>query len=78
MLLEDVAALCGLVFAFLGVGLTIITGNSVFDAIGTLAIGALLVRRGGRSRHRDQVPAGRRGREPGGCRRHPRGDRLRR
>lgn len=43
VLLEDVAALCGLVFAFLGVGLTIITGNSVFDAIGTLAIGALLV-----------------------------------
>ena len=43
VLLEDVAALCGLVFAFLGVGLTIITDNSVFDAIGTLAIGALLV-----------------------------------
>lgn len=43
VLLEDVAALTGLVFAFLGVGLTIITGNSVWDAIGTLAIGALLV-----------------------------------
>ena len=43
VLLEDVAALCGLVLAFLGVGLTIITGNSAFDAIGTLAIGALLV-----------------------------------
>lgn len=43
VLLEDVAALAGLVFAFLGVGLTVITGNGVFDAIGTLFIGALLV-----------------------------------
>jgi cation diffusion facilitator family transporter len=43
VLFEDVAALTGLVFAFLGVGLTVITGNSVFDAIGTLCIGALLV-----------------------------------
>lgn len=43
VLLEDCAALLGLVFAFLGVGLTIVTGNSAFDAIGTLAIGALLI-----------------------------------
>lgn len=43
VLLEDVAALTGLVFAFLGVGLTVITGNSLWDAIGTLAIGTLLV-----------------------------------
>jgi len=43
VLLEDVAALTGLVFAFLGVGLTVITGNAVFDAVGTLCIGALLV-----------------------------------
>jgi cation diffusion facilitator family transporter len=43
VLLEDVAALTGLAFAFLGVGLTIITGNGVFDAVGTLAIGVLLV-----------------------------------
>ncbi|WP_394771680.1 cation diffusion facilitator family transporter [Lacisediminihabitans sp.] len=43
VLLEDVAALTGLVFAFLGVLLTIVTGNGLFDAIGTLAIGVLLV-----------------------------------
>lgn len=43
VLLEDVAALAGLVFAFLGVGLTIVTGNPVWDAVGTLAIGLLLV-----------------------------------
>lgn len=43
VLLEDLAALLGLVFAFFGVGLTVITHNSVFDAIGTLLIGALLV-----------------------------------
>ena len=43
VLLEDFAALIGLTLAFLGVGLTIITHNGVFDAIGTLAIGLLLV-----------------------------------
>lgn len=43
VLLEDVAALLGLVFALAGVGLTIFTGDPVWDAIGTLAIGALLV-----------------------------------
>jgi cation diffusion facilitator family transporter len=43
VLLEDVAALFGLMFAFIGVGLTAITGNSVFDAIGTLFIGTLLI-----------------------------------
>lgn len=40
---EDVAAELGLVLALLAVGLTMITGNPVFDALGTLAIGALLV-----------------------------------
>ncbi|TFB62247.1 cation diffusion facilitator family transporter [Cryobacterium sp. Hz7] len=43
VLLEDIAALAGLVFAFLAVGLTIITGEPVWDAIGTLFIGVLLV-----------------------------------
>ena len=43
VLLEDFAALIGLVFALLGVGLTVITDNGIFDAIGTLFIGVLLV-----------------------------------
>jgi cation diffusion facilitator family transporter len=43
VLLEDFAALIGLVFALFGVGLTLITDNGIWDAIGTLAIGALLV-----------------------------------
>jgi len=43
VLLEDIAALIGLVFALLGVTLTAITGNSVYDAVGTLLIGSLLV-----------------------------------
>ena len=43
LLLEDSGALLGLVFATAGVALAIITGNPVFDALGTLAIGVLLV-----------------------------------
>jgi cation diffusion facilitator family transporter len=43
VLLEDFAALIGLAIALIGVGLTIITGNPVFDAAGTLGIGVLLV-----------------------------------
>ncbi|PPI69408.1 cation transporter [Rathayibacter rathayi] len=41
--LEDVAALTGLTFALLGVGLSVITGDSVYDAIGTIMIGTLLI-----------------------------------
>ena len=43
VLLEDCAALIGLVLALGGVGLTVVTGNSAWDAIGTLGIGALLI-----------------------------------
>ncbi|MDR7187234.1 cation diffusion facilitator family transporter [Microbacterium sp. BE35] len=43
VLLEDIAALTGLVFALFGVGMTVITHNPVFDAIGTLMIGTLLI-----------------------------------
>src|SRR5690606_23454252 len=43
VLLEDVAALLGLVFAFAGVGLTILTGDPIWDGVATVAIGALLV-----------------------------------
>ncbi|MGW4402199.1 cation diffusion facilitator family transporter [Amycolatopsis nivea] len=42
VLLEDSGALLGLVFALLGVGLSVLTGNPVFDGIGTVFIGALL------------------------------------
>ncbi|MGI8679439.1 MAG: cation diffusion facilitator family transporter [Jatrophihabitans sp.] len=43
VLLEDVAALTGLVFALLGVGIAELTGNPIWDGIGTCAIGALLL-----------------------------------
>ena len=43
VLLEDSAALLGLLFGLAGVGLAAITANGRFDAIGSLAIGALLV-----------------------------------
>jgi cation diffusion facilitator family transporter len=42
VLLEDTAAELGLVFALLGVGLAAATGDTLWDALGTLAIGALL------------------------------------
>ena len=43
VILEDIAALTGLMLALIGVILTVITGNSVFDGAGTIAIGLLLV-----------------------------------
>ena len=42
VLLEDAGALLGLVFALFGVVLTLITGDGLWDAVGTAAIGLLL------------------------------------
>jgi cation diffusion facilitator family transporter len=42
VLLEDTAALLGLLFAFAGVGLHQLTGSSVWDGAGSLLIGATL------------------------------------
>lgn len=42
VLLEDFGALLGLVLALLGVGLSVATGNGVWDGIGTVGIGVLL------------------------------------
>lgn len=42
VLLEDTGALLGLLFALLGVGLSVLTGNPVWDGVGTMLIGALL------------------------------------
>ena len=42
VLLEDAGALFGLVLALGGVGLSVLTGNPVWDGIGTMCIGALL------------------------------------
>ncbi|HXD25259.1 MAG TPA: cation diffusion facilitator family transporter [Propionibacteriaceae bacterium] len=43
ILLEDFAALVGLIFALFGVGMTLLTHNGIFDVIGTAMIGLLLV-----------------------------------
>lgn len=43
LLVEDSAALTGLAFALVGVTLAELTGDPIFDGVGTLAIGALLV-----------------------------------
>ncbi|MCL2533554.1 MAG: cation diffusion facilitator family transporter [Nocardiaceae bacterium] len=42
VLLEDTGALIGLVLALGGVGLTMLTGDPVWDGVGTLCIGVLL------------------------------------
>jgi cation diffusion facilitator family transporter len=42
VLLEDTAALIGLLFAFAGVGLSVGTGNGRWDGVGSLGIGVLL------------------------------------
>ena len=40
---EDLAAILGLVFAFVFLGLASVTGNTVFDAVGSICIGVVLV-----------------------------------
>jgi len=40
---EDIAALLGLVFALMAVGMAVLTGNPVYDAIGSIGIGVLLI-----------------------------------
>lgn len=40
---EDIAALLGLVFALLAIFATFITGNPLWDALGTVSIGVLLI-----------------------------------
>jgi len=40
---EDLAALLGLILALFAVAMTVYTGNPLWDAIGTIAIGALLI-----------------------------------
>jgi cation diffusion facilitator family transporter len=42
ILLEDLGALLGLIFALFGVTMAVVTGDSIWDAIGTLMIGVLL------------------------------------
>jgi divalent metal cation (Fe/Co/Zn/Cd) transporter len=43
VLLEDAGALIGLILALIGVGLAALTGDVVWDGVGTLSIGILLV-----------------------------------
>ncbi|MEU9981914.1 cation transporter [Streptomyces sp. NPDC050856] len=43
VLLEDLGALVGLVLALVGVSLALVTGNGIWDGIGTLCIGILLI-----------------------------------
>lgn len=43
IVLEDIGALLGLIFALIGVGAATVTGNSQWDGLGAIAVGLLLV-----------------------------------
>ncbi len=43
ILLEDLGALVGLVFALVGVSAAVLTGNGVWDGVGAMGVGTLLV-----------------------------------
>jgi hypothetical protein len=43
ILLENSGALIGLLLALLGVGLSVLTGNGIYDGIATVLIGVLLI-----------------------------------
>ena len=59
VVLEDIAALTGLVLAFVGIVISVITGDGIWDGIGTVAIGLLLVLVAIVLGDRGQEPAGR-------------------
>jgi len=40
---EDIAALAGLALAFIAILLALVTGNPIFDALGSMAVGLLLI-----------------------------------
>ena len=40
---EDIAALCGLILALIALLMAIVTGNPLYDALGSIAIGVLLL-----------------------------------
>ena len=59
VLLEDTGALVGLVFALAGVGLTMLTGDPVWDGVGTIAHRRAARRHRRRPDGRDAQPADR-------------------